>query len=284
MGILIGTSAGVFTLDGRALLDDVDVAHVTQRNGDWWAVGRSGVLRSGEQLAEAPAGAKLNCIVVTEKTVYVGGGGARLFVLADGELVEDLAFAHAPGRDDWYTPWGGPPDVRSLSAGPEGTVYVNVHVGGILRLEDDGAPTPTLDINSDVHEVRAHPAQTGVVVAATARGLAVARDGHRFEFNKKGLEHTYCRAVAVRDGTVLISSSRGPRGGDARLHRGDLDGGHLETLDALGPFDGNIDTHCVAMTREGWFVGRGPAVWASTDSGATWDVAVGGLPKITCLA
>ncbi|HLU32057.1 MAG TPA: hypothetical protein VK088_09870, partial [Acidimicrobiia bacterium] len=79
------------------------------------------------------------------------------------------------------------------------------------------------------------------------------------------------------------SSSRGPRGGNARLHRGALDGGELETCSDLGPFDGNIDTHCVAVRAGTWFVGHGPAVYASSDQGATWEKVVDGLPAINCL-
>ena len=36
------------------------------------------------------------------------------------------------------------------------TLFVNVHVGGIVRCDDTG-PSPTLDIHADVHQVIADP-------------------------------------------------------------------------------------------------------------------------------
>lgn len=281
MELLVGTRSGTYDLAGDVVAD-FPVTHLSRDGEGWWAVGPGGLYRSGELAAEAPAGATLNCVVSTDHTVWVGADSARLFLHSGDVLVEDEGFAAAPGRDKWYTPWGGPPDVRSMSVGPRGVLYVNVHVGGVLRFDDSG-PIPTLDIDSDVHQVVAHPDRPDVVVAATARGLAVTGDGHGFEFRRDGLGSTYCRAVAVDGDTVLITSSRGPRGGDARLHRAALAGGPLEALDGLGPFDGNIDTHCVAVTDEGWFVGHGSSVWASSDQGDTWEVAVDGLPEISCL-
>lgn len=281
--MLLATVGGVFDLDGGIALPDWPMAHIVRHDGSWWAVGEAGLVRDGETIAQAPDGVTLNCVLVTEHTVWVGASSARLFRLEDGWLVEDDAFAAAPGRDKWHTPWGGPPDVRSMAEAADGTVYVNVHVGGILRFDDAGF-TPTIDISADVHQVTAHPATPDLVVAATAYGLAVTTNGHDFEFRTDGLSHRYARAVAIDGDTVLVSSSRGPRGGDARLHRGALAGGALEVCDALPPLDGNIDTHCVA-TRPGlWLVGHGSSVWASTDRGNTWEVAVDGLPSITSLA
>ncbi len=42
----------------------------------------------------------------------------------------------------------------------------------------DGGSTwqPTIDINSDVHEVRANQADLDIVVAAAAAGLCISRD------------------------------------------------------------------------------------------------------------
>lgn len=48
------------------------------------------------------------------------------------------SFEQAEGREEWYTPWGGLPDVRSLAVGTAGERYVNVHVSGILRSHEQG--------------------------------------------------------------------------------------------------------------------------------------------------
>ena len=62
---------------------------------------------------------------------------------------EDVPFTE--GRDRWYTPWGGPPDTRSMTSA-DGKVYANVHVGGVVRSADAGRTwQPTaLDIDADV--------------------------------------------------------------------------------------------------------------------------------------
>lgn len=283
MDLLIGTTAGVFDLEGEAQSGASRVSHVARLGEGWWAVGDDGLVRSGEVVTAPPDGTVLNCVAPGPDRVWVGADSARLYYLEDGQLVEDLSFARAPGRDAWHTPWGGAPDVRSLSAGPDDVLYVNVHVGGILRRAADGF-SPTVDIAADVHQVLAHPDRPGRVAAATARGLATTGDGSVFVFRTEGLAHTYCRAVAVDGDTVLVSASRGPRGGDARLYRGSLDGGTLEPCEGLPAFEGNIDTHCVLARPGAYFLGHGPQVWVSTDGGDRWTAATDGLPSVTALA
>ncbi|MFP3915081.1 MAG: hypothetical protein ACLFWM_09420 [Actinomycetota bacterium] len=283
MDLLVGTAAGVLDLEGRYLLEGTGVSHVTGDTGDWWAATDGGLVRNGQAVASPPSGARLNCVAVAGDRIWVGADSARLFRFSDGELIEDPALADAPGRDTWHTPWGGPPDVRSLAVGSDGVLYVNVHVGGILRRDGEGF-TPLVDIHSDVHQVAAHPHQPRAVAAATARGLAVAFDGGSFEFRTEGLEHSYCRAVGLEEETVLVSASRGPRGGASRLYRGSLRGGDLAACGDLPPFDSNLDTHCVLARSDGYFLGHGSSVWVSRDRGETWEEAAGGLPTITSLA
>ena len=88
------------------------------------------------------------------------------------------SFEAIDGRDAWYTPWGDPADVRSIAAALDGTLHVNVHVGGVARSRDAGRSwAPTVDIESDVHQVLAHPARADVVLAAAAAGFGLSRDG-----------------------------------------------------------------------------------------------------------
>lgn len=283
MDLLIGTTAGIFDLEGEARSGGSRVSHVARWGEDWWAVGDDGLVMNGEVTAARPAGTVLHCVAPGPDRVWVGADAARLYYLLEGRLEEDRSFARAPGRDAWHTPWGGPPDVRSLSVGPDGVLYVNVHVGGILSDAGDGF-SPTVDIAADVHQVLAHPDRPGVVAAATARGLATTGDGSDFGFRTDGLPYTYCRAVAVDDDTVLVSASRGPRGGDARLYRGCLDGGALEPCEGLPIFEENVDTHCVLARAGAYFLGHGPQVWVSTDGGDSWTAATDGLPSVTALA
>ena len=90
------------------------------------------------------------------------------------------------------------------------TLFVNVHVGGIVRCDDTG-PSPTLDIHADVHQVIADPSVEGRVLAAVpAAWLSRPTDGSS-PTDDDGLHAPYCRAVTLIGDTVLISASTGPR-------------------------------------------------------------------------
>lgn len=284
--LLIGTQEGLVTADGRPQLPDVAVVHAARVGSSWWALDASGtVWQDGTPAARAPAGVRLNCLQPTPDGVWLGADRARLFLLHPDELVEDEFFADAPGRDRWHTPWGAPPDVRSLAYGPDGVLYVNVHVGGILRYDDTGLAA-TVDIESDVHQVVAHPQRGGTVVAASAWGVAYSHNGHEFEFRTDGLDHSYCRAVAVVGDTVVVSASSGPAGGHARLYRGDLADGPLQpSADGLpGAFSSNLDTHCLVALDEAIYAGHDTTVWRSGDLGRTWELFYESASEITCLA
>lgn len=286
MTVLIGTVSGVFTLDGTPTTSNGRINHLTRHDGSWWAVDEAGrLIRDGAVVATASEGVKLNCVMPAHDTVWVGTGGARLFRLEGADLVEDEFFADAPGRESWYTPWGGPADVRSMAVDAEAALFVNVHVGGILRYDDSGI-TPTIDIEADVHQVVAHPDRAGLVAAATAWGLAVSSNGHDFEIRSEGLHSRYCRAVVFAGDRLFVSASSGPGGGDAMIYRAALAGGPLEPVrSGLPPrFEGNLDTHCLVTDGEDVYLGNGHSVWRSDDSGDTWTVVTETLPRIVCLA
>jgi hypothetical protein len=232
-----------------------------------------------------PDDAKPLCIQPTPETVWVGANAARLYGYERGEITEDEFFAEAPGREQWYTPWGDPADVRSMTLDADHTLYINVHVGGILRYDNTGL-VPTVDVASDVHQVAAHPSQKGAIYAATAWGLAQSHNGHDFEFRTDGLHSNYCRAVAVLSDRVLVSASTGPRTDRGRLYRGDLWEGPLEAVSEGLPawFDDNVNTHCLLAMGDLAFAGFDDTVWQSEDGGRSWSVLASGLPKITCLA
>jgi len=63
-----------------------------------------------------------------------------------------------------------------MAATSDGAVLlVNVHVGGVPRSTDSGLTwRPPIDINSDVHQVCAHPTRPDIVIAAA--GLCISRD------------------------------------------------------------------------------------------------------------
>jgi hypothetical protein len=225
---------------------------------------------------------RATCLASIDEDLFVGSSEARLFRVAGDTLQPISAFDEVEGRSLWFTPWGGPPDTRSI-ANWDDDVYVNVHVGGVLRSGDHGRSwTPTIDIEADVHQVTT---AEGSVLAACAGGLAASADrGATWSFRTDGLEARYSRAVTVCGDAVLVSSSDGPRGGRAAVYRADLAGGAFERcLAGPGWFDGNIDSFCLDALPDGSCVAFGTSdgrVWASTDAGSSWDERASGLPSV----
>jgi hypothetical protein len=228
------------------------------------------------------------CLLPYDGRLYIGTDEAHLLRLSDGAAEPVASFDEVEGREKWYTPWGGPPDTRSMSVSHR-TIYVNVHVGGILRSTNDGGSwEPTIDIDADVHQVLAHPDLPGVVFAATASGLARSENAaYTWSFHDDGLHAPYSRAVTVAGDTLLISASTGPRGGRAALYRRPLQSdGPFERCAAGLPewFPGNIDTHCLAASGDSVAFGsEDGTVFVSEDEGRTWQQAASGLPAVRAL-
>jgi hypothetical protein len=294
-GLMVGTAAGLFRLGDEKPEVDEPIAALAIDGGVGWVLTDLGRLlrdvgAGWEDVAALDGRLRGRCILPdkTDPTkLLIGTSGARLFVLSDGALGADKAFDDAPGRGDWYTPWGGPPDTRSLAANLRGTVYANVHVGGILRSIDDGPWEPTIDIDADVHQVTTHPSRPGLVLAATARGLATSTDGGAtWRTESDGLHGPYCRGVVVSGDTVLVSASTGPFTELAGVYRRPLRGGRFERCtDGLPDwFPSNIDTYCLAATDTRVILGTDQGgVWTSEDRGRTWTGLAKGLPAIRCL-
>jgi hypothetical protein len=233
---------------------------------------------------------RANCVLATASAVWIGTAEAHLMRLVNGEPERVESFDRMEGRDDWFTPWGGPPDTRSLAAGPTGVLYANVHVGGVARSTDQGRTWhPTMDIEVDCHQVLAHPEDASVVLAATGVGLGISTDGGTtWTFEDAGLHATYQRAVAVSGDRALVSTSRSERGQQSAVYRFTL--GHrarfVKCEQGLPKwFVDNIDTGC--LVARGQFAALGTpdgSVFMSSNLGETWSLAREGLPKIRCLA
>ena len=286
MPVLVGTEAGLFEVgtDRAVAFEGRDVRAVS---GPWALVEGKVASRMGGAEVAVP-GPRPTCLAGTEGSPpWVGTEDAHL-LRVDGQVAPVESFETAEGRDKWYTPWGGPPAVRSVSITPLGSVLVNVHVGGILRSDDDGASwQPTIDIDSDVHQVLG--VAGGVAVAACAYGLATsADDGLTWNVDDDGLHASYSRAVAVSGDTVLLTASSGPGGHQSAVYRRPLGGaGAFERCRAGLPewFEGNVDTAWLAGGPDGTAAcaTRDGSVYVSADEGATWDVAATGLPAVRCV-
>jgi hypothetical protein len=279
--ILVATEDGLHELDeaGRSLrthLADSSVTHVVRDGDELWAiVDRREIWQAPDdqwRLVATVEGPRATCIAMTD-AIHIGTSEAHLLRLNEGRLERNEAFDSADGRDAWYTPWGGPPATRSIAEWGE-DVYVNVHVGGVLRTSDGAASwTPTIDIDADVHQVAT---AEGLVLAAGARGLSRSADrGSSWTLRVDGLDGSYCRAVVVCGDRLLVSASDGPRGGHAAVYGADLASGSFEPCRQGLPewFDDNIDTYCLDALNDGSYAAFGIGdgrVYGSRDGGTSW--------------
>jgi hypothetical protein len=293
---LVGTAGGLYEIGPRQRchLEGHDITAVAGNGGETWALVDGQVLwraRNGGRWQEAGALADDRgiCLAMTPSGTLIGTAGAHLLRLNGGEIEPIESFENVEGRRTWTTPWGAPPDTRSISSGANGTLYVNVHVGGVARSRDGGRSwRPTLDIDADPHQVLAHPRRPNVVFAAAAAGFGISEDGgDSWRFETAGLHAHYLRAVAVAGETVLVSASTGPGGRRAAIY--------ARTFGDSAPFrrcrhglpewfDGNIDTGCLAAAGATALLGSDDGqVFRSRDTGAHWEIVAAQLPEVRCV-
>jgi len=256
----------------------VDGREFWRRTSEGW----SSVASSGRR--------KATCLAATPAGLLVGTTRAHLLRLEDGRLTPITSFDRAEGRGAWHTPWGAPADVRSISAARDGAVYVNVHVGGVLRSRNSGASwQPLLDIEHDVHQVQAPADHLNIVLVAAYDGFGISRDGgDTWTWQNDGLHAHYCRAVAVAGDTVILSASAGHHGGRAALYRRALEEqGEWERCAAGLPewFSNNVDTGCVAARGNIVAIGtEDGCVFLSADAGRRWECVAKGLAPVRAVS
>jgi hypothetical protein len=243
---------------------------------------------------------ELSCCVAVRDTIYVGTDDARMLRLREGaDLLEPIdGFDNVAGRNAWFAGSAivngqrvGPPlGIRSVAANSNGSIlFANVHVGGIPRSLDGGKSwQPTIDINSDVHEVCAHHADPRIVVAAAAVGLCISRDsGATWTMEREGLHATHCYAVAISGDEILVSAAKDPFATEGRIYRRPLrPDGILAAVEGGMPAwtDGVVDTGCIAANGSSIAVAdKAGNLYGSDDSGRTWSLRGTGLPTPSCI-
>ena len=298
-------SDGLFVFDGETrrheLAGQAVTALATDRNGGALAIvdGHSLCRRTGEGAWSTIATSHLGlaCLVVVGDAIYLGTDDARVFrVSKNGEINPLGGFEAVPGRDTWYAGSAvingqrvGPPlGVRSMTATSDGAVLLaNVHVGGIPRSTDGGATwQPTIHIDSDVHEVCAHPVHPDIVIAAAAIGLCISRDsGATWTIQQKGLHASYCSAVAFSDKDILVSASTDHFAAEGAVYRRPIDGNDpLEPIGGLSNrLEGIVDTGCIATRGSALAVSDKANLYISADAGNSWLHRDSGLPTISCI-
>jgi hypothetical protein len=261
------------------------------RGGALAIVGRHSLRRrapSGEWTTLATSEFELSCCMAVTDAIYVGTENARMLRLSDtGGVLEPIdGFDNVAGRDAWFAGSAivngqrlGPPlGIRSIAANSNGNIlFANVHVGGIPRSTDGGRTwQPTIDINSDVHEVRAHPVNPDIVAAASAIGLCISRDaGATWTIERDGLHASYCSAVAFSGDDILVSASTDHFADQGGIYRRPIapEGKIVAVGDGLPAWlNGIADTGCIATNGSAAVVvDRAGALYLSTEFGRAWS-------------
>jgi len=301
--VLVATwRAGLFVVSGETpqqeLANHSVRALAPDGNGGALAIvdGRSLCRRTPAGVWSTIATAELNlaCCVAVGDIIYVGADDALILRVSEAGEIEQLrGFEGVAGRDKWYAGAAlingkliGPPlGVRSITATSDGkALLANVHVGGIPRSVDRGATwQPTIDIDSDVHEVRAHPSRPGIVAAATAIGLCASSDGGvTWEVEQRGLHASHCSAVAFAGDDILVAAAADPfapqgavyrRGVDERCPLVPVTGGLPAWLDGIA------DTGCIAANGSVVAVAdTNGNLHVSADNGRAWSCRADGIP------
>jgi photosystem II stability/assembly factor-like uncharacterized protein len=242
--------------------------------------------RAGEWSEIARSEAELYDCVKLGEAIFAGTSDARVLrVDPDGTAHTLTGFEQVAGRETWHPggmmvdgQWRGPPlGVRSMSATCDGgALLVNVHVGGIPRSTDAGATwRPTIEIDSDVHQVCAHPTRPDLVIAAAAVGLCVSRDGGvTWAIEQEGLHAPHCAAVAFGRNDLFVSAATDPFAEQGAVYRRPIEGvGPLQRVSGGLPrwLSGGVDTDCIAARGPMLAVIDGSgALYFSQDDGASW--------------
>jgi hypothetical protein len=237
----------------------------------------------------------LSCCLAVRDDIYVGTDDARMLQLNEGSGVLDPfpGFDEVDGRNAWFAGSAivngqrlGPPlGIRSVAANANGSILcANVHVGGIPRSTDGGKTwQPTIHITSDVHEVRAHPTDPDVVIAASATGLCLSNDaGATWTIESDRLHASYCSAVAFSGDDILVSASTDHFANEGKIYRRPMGPGRTIVVvkDGLPAWlNGIVDTGCIATNGSMVVVvDRAGTLYLSTDFGLVWSAGSSQLP------
>jgi hypothetical protein len=287
--LLVGTADGLLdlALDGEVIRRTLPGADVVAVSGDFAVAGRWVMALEAGTALPLPEGLVPRCVAgLAGGRALVGTSGAHLVEVGgpDG-AVPDLLFDAIPTRSSWSTPWGGPPDTRSLALGPRGAL-AGVHVGGVWRRETAGW-VEVVPAEADNHQV---VVDGDTVAVAAAIGVGQSDDGgDTWHWSHEGLHAAYCRATAIAEGWLLATASTGPGSDEGAVYRrplADPEAPFARCGDGAMPtaFPYNINTFALAAAGTLVAVGTPDGdLYLSDDSGATWRRLAAALPGIHCV-
>ena len=127
--VIVGTPGGL-RVCGRPdfiALEGTAVRALTTSGTDIWALTGHNVIWRGSSAGPWRQIANLDgyggtCILSHSDWLLAGTSEAHLMRLSDGDVAAVPGFDALDQRRTWYTPWGGPPNVRSMAATDAGSV------------------------------------------------------------------------------------------------------------------------------------------------------------------
>jgi hypothetical protein len=203
---------------------------------------------------------------------FLGTRDGRRLRLAGDAIAPVTGFDTVDGRDTWHAVGSRVPYVRSATTTSDGrALLASVHVGGIPRSGNGGASwKPTIDVETDVHEVRAHASDPKLVVAAAAVGLCESTDrGVTWTVITDGLHATYLRAVACTDDAVVVTASDGPFADQSAIYRRPLGAESSPDRRIERVVDG-LPEWVAGIVDTGMLDARGPTVAFADPNGAVF--------------
>ena len=284
--------AQIFEGTVAAIAKGRDLRVIALKNGDLY-------IRTQARAQTVATGIErdIECLIILEEDplhLLIGTGDSRVYACKDGKTERVASFDRLAVRDKWYTPWGGPPDVRSFAKTTDGWVYADIHVGSIMRSPDKGETWEpvTPDLHDDVHQVATSPQAADRVYANTARAVYLSDDrGRSWSHRAEGFPYLYGRAIAVHPDDpdcLLATVSKGPHGDVAgQLYRSDDAGRTWEHVTAGFPetVSHNIDTFHLAFSPCGHaWAAVDNALYTSHDRGNYWESAWHAPAKIRMIA
>jgi photosystem II stability/assembly factor-like uncharacterized protein len=210
MGMLIGTSDGVFLADGSGAPRPVEglagheVRALKASNGTIYAGAENGVYLSknnGRSWNLSGVEGRIVWDIATapgdERTIYAGTQPAALYRSQDGgeTWAEIDSMQQIPGSEKWCVP-NSPAGARArtlvLDAGNPNRYWVGLEVGGVLATPDDGRTWTSVMTGGDIHVMVADPARAGVLYMTTGFG--------RYADDPQPREERVAGAFRSRDG------------------------------------------------------------------------------------
>jgi len=306
--VLISTKTSLFRAPGdgssrpEQLLSDLDIRRVQQgKDRTVVALGDGTILvLSGSDHISLRSGItdRIDSVLVLKEDpleLLIGCTPPNLYRIIKGQEAQPVpAFQTLPVRDQWYTPWGGPPAVRSMGLTGDGWVYADIHVGSIMRSPDLGETWEPVvpGLHKDVHQVITSPTDNDRVYANTYLSVYASYDrGETWHHRTDKLNQRYGRGIAVHPNdpdTLLCGVSDGPSGSDVhgQLYRTE-DAGETWTHIREGFPEStrkNIDTFHIQFSGDHAWASDEERLYHSEDKGMTWALFWTAPEDITVLS